>query len=94
MKIRYKYQPSPADTCHYGVDFIGGVAEVTDTDLIAKFAVHPHFELAEAAVDAQDAEQDDRAVLAAEYEAAFGRKPHHKMKAETIREALADANDE
>ena len=92
MKIRYKYQPSPADTCHYGVDFIGGVAEVTDTDLIAKFMRHPHFEAVETAVEAP--EKDTRADLVAEYEARFGKKPHHKMKADTIREALTNADND
>lgn len=91
MKIRYKYQPAPEDTTHYGVDFIGGVADVSDSELIAKFRSHPHFELAEEAVEAP--EQDDRAALAAEYEEVFGKKPHHKMKVETIREALTNAND-
>lgn len=32
---------------------------------------------------------EERATLAAEYEAKFGKKPHHKWKAEKIREELA-----
>jgi hypothetical protein len=92
MKISYKYQPAPADTCHYGVDFIGGYADVTDPELIAKFKAHPHFEAVETAVEAP--EQDDRTDLAAEYEAKFGKKPHHKMKADTIREALTNADND
>jgi hypothetical protein len=37
---------------------------------------------------------DERDALAAEYEDRFGSKPHHKMKAETIREKLAEADEE
>lgn len=36
---------------------------------------------------------DERDALAAEYEERFGSKPHHKMKAETIREKLAEAEE-
>jgi hypothetical protein len=92
MKICYKYQPAPADTCHHGVDFIGGVADVTDPELIAKFLRHPHFEAVESVVEAP--EQDGRAELVAQYESRYGKKPHHKMKAETIREALTNADND
>jgi len=35
----------------------------------------------------------DREILALHYEAAFGKKPHHKMKTETIRQKLEQADD-
>ena len=34
-----------------------------------------------------------RANLAEQYEAKFGKKPHHKMKAETIRQKLEESDD-
>lgn len=40
--------------------------------------------------DAVANETDERAVLAAEYEARFGKAPHHAMKADTIRAKLAE----
>lgn len=92
MKIRYKYQPAPADTVHHGIEFIGGVADVADSELVAKFLRHPHFEAVESVVASP--EQDDRAELVAQYESVFGKKPHHKMKADTIREALSHADND
>lgn len=38
---------------------------------------------------AEPVKDDERAELAKQYEAKFGKAPHHKMKAETIREKLA-----
>lgn len=92
MKIRYKYQPAPTDTVHHGIEFLGGVADVADPGLIAKFLRHPHFEADESVVEAP--EQDARADLAAQYESVFGKKPHHKMKDDTIREALSHAHND
>lgn len=43
----------------------------------------------EAKQDANDPEVAEREALAAQYEERFGEKPHHAMKADTIREKLA-----
>jgi len=39
--------------------------------------------------DGDEDEKAERAALAVEYEAKFGKAPHHAMKAETIRAKLA-----
>lgn len=40
--------------------------------------------------DADTGADDERAALVAEYEAKFGRKPHHKASVDTIRKQLAE----
>ena len=79
---------------HFAPDTFGAhVAEVEDDEHIARFLaipegyrIHKEQPAAPKADDKGDA--DDRADLAAEYEAKFGKKPHHKMNAESIRAAL------
>lgn len=42
----------------------------------------------------KEADKAPECGLAAEYEARFGKKPHHKMKGSTIAEKLAEASDD
>ena len=58
--------------------------------LPAGWADHPDRCTPDADQDGDVDEADERAKLAAEYEAKFGKAPHHAMKADTIRAKLAD----
>ncbi len=44
--------------------------------------------------DNEETGYSDYDILALHYEAVFGKKPHHKMKPETIREKLEQADDQ
>jgi hypothetical protein len=45
------------------------------------------------APQASEGGDDEREALAAQYEERFGEKPHHAMKADTIRQKLDEAGD-
>lgn len=78
----------PEVSTHFGVEFVKGTpSEVTDKAAIAKLSANSHFK----AVEAKEVD-DEREALVAAYVEKFGRKPHHKLSAEKIQEAL-DADD-
>lgn len=90
---QYRFAPN-AEGAH--------VCDVEDEDDIARllsipegFKIYRPAEVAkeQKAVLEEDVDGDgdvDRADLVAAYEAKFGKKPHHKMKADKIRAELAD----
>lgn len=92
-------------TYHFAPDAAGRhVATVENDEHIARFlSITEAYRWAKDAtpVDPLDHDGDgrkggslpspERDALAAEYEARFGKKPHHKMSAATIAEKLAEA---
>jgi hypothetical protein len=80
---------APDVSTHYGVEFtIGQPAAVLDIIAVGKLLGHPHFKAVE-----DEPVDDERAVLAEQYAAKFGRKPHHKLSTIKIAEALNAEHD-
>ena len=94
MKIIYHgCEGAPQVSTHYDVEFVIGVpTEVEDEFAIAKLSNHPHFEALNATVQGEVV-VEEKEDLVALYEKKFGKKPHHKMKPETIQEKLDADND-
>lgn len=91
MKFTYHgCEGAPEVSIHYGVEFTIGVpAEVEDEFAISKLSGHPHFtQISEKSAPVPASDEDELVALRLKYCAKFGKKPHHKMKAETIREKL------
>jgi hypothetical protein len=94
MKAFYDHPFDGESITHWGVVFYPGKASDIPAEIQDKVKRHPHFSVA---IDASTAVplaevSSERDELAAEYEAKFGKKPHHKMKTETIREAIDNAD--
>lgn len=80
----YMYTDSPDEGCHEIEGVFGRpVFEYEQKILLAKGW---KYRASEIEVQAEEIPAD----LIAVYEAKFGKKPHHKMKAETIAKAIAD----
>jgi len=84
MKFTYHgCEGAPEVSIHYGVEFTIGVpADVEDEFAISKLSGHPHF-----TAEGEVSGPDDQYFVDL-YTQKFGKKPHHKMKLETIIEKL------
>lgn len=94
MKAIYDYPFEGDSITHWGVVFYPGQPSDIPAEIQDRVARHPHFKVVAAPISVETAVEDtgERDALVAEYEAKFGRKPHHKMKPETIREAIDNAD--
>lgn len=81
----YMYTNEPDETCHEVEGVFGRpVFEYEQAKLRAKGWVFNAEELEP--IEKEEIPED----LIAAYEAKFGKKPHHKMKVDTIAKAIAD----
>ena len=96
MKAIYDYPFEGESITHWGVVFYPGQPSDIPAEIQGKVARHPHFKVVDQAISedaaAETEDTSERDELVAEYEEKFGRKPHHKMKPETIREAIDNAD--
>ncbi len=83
--MRYLYTNTPDDGCH---EVSPGVFGRPVHNMHMKRLLAAGWKSNPADVEAPEAEIDPE--LIAKYEAKFGKKPHHKMKAESIAKALED----
>ena len=91
--MKYLYTTKPDDHCHeFEPGIYGRPAHTTEqpklrkagwVDSIAKLKEADHGLRKE-----EGREEGQEVTIFEEYEARFGKKPHHKMKAETIRQKL------
>lgn len=94
MKAIYDYPFEGESITHWGVVFYPGQPSDIPAEIADKVARHPHFKVVAERISVETAVplDDAREALVSEYEVKFGRKPHHKMKSETIREAIDNAD--
>ena len=101
--MRYLYTTNPDEGCHEVADGIYGRPTQTSEEprlrkagwTLTIDALRGTDHVREEKEGREESEEvdDDREVLAELYEEQFGKRPHHKMKAETIRQKLEESDD-
>lgn len=96
--MKYLYTTQPDEHCHKVAPGIWGRPTQTSEQAklraagwvsnISELEVNDHVREEKEGRQEEVEVDSERVVLAAEYEKRFGKPPHHKMKAETIRKKL------
>ena len=90
--MRYLYTDTPDEGCHEINGAWGRPVHNSDIPKLLKAGWKKSPEECSGKLNIQnkDPEQTGKAELDAEFEARFGKKPHHKMLPETIQKAIED----